>query len=142
MVVYSDLLRINSEAVGARPAASNAGFDVISVSGDILIDAYCMSTLQRVVHHVRLFFEHYAEIESVSPYGADASSTSASTATVATSAAAAAPGVNDFAAMNRGVHGAVGDYVSGSEKNMDADGAVTILTLIQGILSNLQQLQS
>ena len=55
---------------------------------------------------------------------------------------AAAPGVNDFAALNRGANGAVGDYLSGSEKNMDADGAITILTLIQGILSNLQQLQS
>ena len=66
MVIYSDLLHIAQKAVGARPNANNAGFDVISSSGEVLVDGHCMSALQRMVHHARLFFDHYAEIEPLS----------------------------------------------------------------------------
>jgi hypothetical protein len=134
MVVYSDLLLVSNEAVGARPAANNTGFDVISVSGEVLVDAQCMSAMQRMVHHTRLFFEHHMEIESTSN-GAQASS-------FAGAAAGAGAGAGGIGMMDRGVSGVVGEYLGDTEKDVDADGAITTLAQIQGILSNLLQLQT
>ena len=44
--------------------------------------------------------------------------------------------------MDRGVSGVVGEYLGDTEKDVDADGAITTLAQIQGILSNLLQLQT